>query len=149
MLTKYFNLSRAISVHSISAFINIISKQVSYLVTIIVMLKVLYIHHGLLYIRLFMFAAFQVCGLFGAAFLVRAFLVCGLFGPVPQQTPQCEEITDNKHMKHNRLCSKRVKQQIIYKSLIIIQNNNNFNSKLCVNTPVDGTSSIQPMVKSK
>ena len=31
--------------------------------------------------------------------------------PTPcQQTPQCEEITDNKHMKHTKLCRKRVKQ---------------------------------------
>ena len=45
-------------------------------------------------------------------------------------------------MKQTKLCSKRVKQYIIYKIFIIIQNNNNFNSKLCVNTPVDGTSSI-------
>jgi len=36
------NLSRSISVHSLSAFINIILKQVSFLVTIIVILNVLY-----------------------------------------------------------------------------------------------------------
>ena len=41
-----------------------------------------------------------------------------------------------------RMCSKRMKQNMIYKCFIIIQNNNNFNSKLCVNTTVDGTTSM-------
>jgi len=59
-----FNLSRSISVHSLSAFINIISKQVSFLVTIKVILHVLYLVENI-YITFAMALYIYVCGLLG------------------------------------------------------------------------------------